>query len=119
MTYESVSRRTYVGVFAALMVLLIASAWVAQYSFGEWNLIVAVGISVAKTALIMLFFMHLIHASRLTRLIALGGLLWFGFLIILTFSDYGTRGWRTDALPEYHERAVDRATDRLSLPITR
>ena len=108
MTAASLSHRTYTQVFVALMILLALSVWVAQLSLGRWNFPVAMGISVAKTALIVLFFMHVLHATPLVRLIAFAGLLWLVIAGVLTFSDYLTRDWNAGGAPRFYEAAVDR-----------
>ena len=50
--------RTYVLTFAGLMALLGLTVGAGYVDLGEFNLAVAMGISVAKTLLIVLFFMH-------------------------------------------------------------
>jgi cytochrome c oxidase subunit 4 len=42
--------------------------------------------------LVALFFMHIRHSTKLTRLVVLGGLLWLGILLVLSMSDFVTRG---------------------------
>jgi cytochrome c oxidase subunit 4 len=44
---------------------------------------------------VVLFFMHVKYGTRLTRVVIIGGLFWFGILIALTMGDYLTRHWRT------------------------
>ena len=104
-----ISRKTYTIVFVLLMGLLILSVFAAQFELGDWNIVIALGISVAKAILITLFFMHVISSSALVRLAAVGGLLWLGLLLILTLSDYRTRGWGTPVPTEYHATPLDRA----------
>ena len=48
-----------------------------------------------KATLVVLFFMHVKESTRLTWAVVAGSLFWFGILIVLTMSDYLTRGWRT------------------------
>jgi cytochrome c oxidase subunit 4 len=43
--------------------------------------------------LVALFFMHVRHSTKLTKLVVLGGLLWLVILLMLTLSDFTTRGW--------------------------
>jgi cytochrome c oxidase subunit 4 len=54
---------------------------------------VALGIASIKMLLVALFFMHVRHSSKLTKLVVAGGLLWLGILILFTLSDFFTRGW--------------------------
>ncbi len=83
----------YIGTFIALMVLLIATTGLAYIDFGALNLPIALTISVAKTLLIILFFMEVRHASRLTWLFAGAGFFWLMILLGLAMSDYATRHW--------------------------
>ena len=57
------------------------------------NIAVALTIAVIKAVLVMLYFMHLRYSSRLTTLFAAAGVFWFGILLVLTLSDYLSRGW--------------------------
>lgn len=84
--------RTYLAVFAALMVLTAATVWVAYFDFGAWNDVVAMVIAVAKASLVVLIFMHVRHSTPLTRLVVVGSILWMVFLVALTLADYQTRG---------------------------
>jgi cytochrome c oxidase subunit IV len=73
---------------------LLALTWTLGYvNFGLFNLPIALGISFAKTILIMLFFMHIKGSSRLLHLAAVTGLLWLFIMLLLTLSDYASRGW--------------------------
>jgi len=40
-----------------------------------------------------LFFMHVRYSTKLTRLVILGGLMWLAILLLLTLTDFATRGW--------------------------
>jgi cytochrome c oxidase subunit 4 len=55
--------------------------------------VVALGIAACKTLLVALFFMHIRHSTRLTKLVVVGGLLWLGILLFLTMADFVSRGW--------------------------
>jgi|SRR5690606_11353716 len=108
MTEKIVPIRTYATVFVALLVLLVASVVAAQFELGPWNTAIALGISVAKAVLILLFFMHFLYSSPLTRVVAVAALLWMGIGAVLTFGDYLTRDWTTVRWTEYDERVLDR-----------
>lgn len=86
------SKRNYILVFAALMVLTALTVYVAYFDFGAWNSIVAMGIAVAKATLVVLVFMHVRHSSPLTKLVVVGAMLWMVFMVALTLGDYFTRG---------------------------
>jgi cytochrome c oxidase subunit 4 len=83
----------YVGVFATLMVLTLLTVWAAYQHLGIWNTPVALGIATTKAALVALIFMHLKSSPRLTALVIGTSILFLGFLILVTASDYLTRHW--------------------------
>ena len=87
------SVKTYVGVLVALLILTFVTTAVARVDLGDFSVVVALGIAVCKMLLVSLFFMHIRHSNQLTKLVVLGGLLWLGILLVLTLSDFATRGW--------------------------
>ena len=86
------SPRFYVLIFVALIVLTFVTVWVAEIDLGAANDVVALTIAVTKALLVMIFFMHLRHSTRLTVLTALAGFFWLAILILITMSDYVSRG---------------------------
>ena len=86
------SVKTYALVLLALLVATILTAFVATLDLGPFNIIVALGIAVAKMLLVALFFMHVRYSTNLTRLVMVGGMLWLAILLLLSFVDFGTRG---------------------------
>ena len=91
---QHVSLATYLVVFAALMILLIITVAVAFFVHaGDLNLIIALVIATIKAALVVLFFMHVKYASRLTKIFVCAAFLWLAILFALTFADYLTRNW--------------------------
>ena len=93
MTEHIDSIRTYTLVLLALLVLTAATTLVAFVDLGEFSVVVALAIAVCKMLLVALFFMHVRHSTKLTKLVVLGGLLWLVILLMLTLSDFTTRGW--------------------------
>ena len=89
--------KTYLAVFVALLVLTLATWLVAQVDLGWANDVVALTIAVTKALLVLWFFMHLRYSTRMTVLTAVAGFFWLGILLVLTLSDYLTRG--SDLLP--------------------
>jgi cytochrome c oxidase subunit IV len=87
------SIRTYTLVLLALLVLTAVTTLVAFVDLGEFSVVVALAIAVCKMLLVALFFMHVRHSTKLTKLVLLGGLLWLAILLMLTLSDFTTRGW--------------------------
>jgi cytochrome c oxidase subunit 4 len=77
-----------------LLVLTAVTVGISRLPMSEeWHLTIGLAIGVAKALLVILFFMHVIHSSRLTILVALGALLWLAILIVLTMNDYFARDW--------------------------
>ncbi|MEO6871602.1 MAG: cytochrome C oxidase subunit IV family protein [Chthoniobacterales bacterium] len=80
------------------LMALLALIWGMGYvNLGEFNLVVALAIAVAKMLLIVLFFMNQSGESRILQLSATVGVLWLFLMFTLTLSDYLSRGW--DAMP--------------------
>jgi cytochrome c oxidase subunit 4 len=95
---ETTPMKTYIAVFAALMSLLIVTVFVAYLPWDKWNMkgfsvVVALAIATIKALLVVLWFMHVIHATRLTKIFVIAAFLWLGIMFIFTFSDYLSRGW--------------------------
>jgi cytochrome c oxidase subunit 4 len=88
-----VPRRVYFAVFIALIVLTATTTAVSFLDLGPWNTVVALGIAFLKATLVVLFFMHVKYSPRLTQVTIAGGLFWLAILILLTLSDFMTRGW--------------------------
>ena len=82
---------TYIMVFLALAVGTIVTWAASTVDLGMWNTPIALIIATIKAVLVILFFMHVIHSTRLTWVIVIASFLWLGVLFVLTFSDYLTR----------------------------
>jgi cytochrome c oxidase subunit 4 len=80
-------------VFAALLTLTALTVGVTYIHLGRFNLVIALLIAITKASLVVLFFMNVKNSSALTKLFVVAGLFWMGLLILLTFSDYVSRGW--------------------------
>jgi cytochrome c oxidase subunit 4 len=94
MEHHIVPVRTYVLVWLALIVGTFTTYYVAEYiDIGPWNILVALLIATTKMWLVIYFFMHVKFNDALTRLFVIGGFIWLVILIVLTMSDYMTRGW--------------------------
>jgi cytochrome c oxidase subunit 4 len=85
--------RVYVLVFLALVVGTAATVAAAFQDLGVLNNVVALAIAVAKATLVILFFMHVAHSTRLTKLVVVGGFFWLLLLFLFTLSDYLNRDW--------------------------
>ncbi|MFO0788849.1 MAG: cytochrome C oxidase subunit IV family protein [Pirellulales bacterium] len=84
---------TYTLVLAALVVLTLLSVGLSFGNFtAAWHLTIGLSIAACKAALVGLFFMHLLESPRITWLVVIVALFWFGVVLLaLTFSDYLTR----------------------------
>jgi cytochrome c oxidase subunit 4 len=83
----------YFAVFLALAAGTILTVIASRIDLGWANTPVALAIATIKAVLVILFFMHVIHSTRLTWVIILGAFLWLAVMFVLTFSDYLTRAW--------------------------
>lgn len=86
------SVKTYASVWLALLALTAATTAVSYVDLGSFSVVAALTIAVAKMLLVALFFMHVRHSTRLTKLVVVGGLLWLAILITFTLADVWTRG---------------------------
>jgi cytochrome c oxidase subunit 4 len=89
------SLTTYWVVFFALMVLLIATVAAAfiPHQGGVFNVWIALAIAAIKATLVILFFMHVVEANRLTKLFVAGTFIWLVVMFAFTFTDYLSREW--------------------------
>jgi len=83
----------YFSVFFALALGTILTVAASRVDLGIWNTPIALIIATIKAVLVILFFMHVIHSTRLTWVVVIGSFLWLAVLFVLTFADYLTRGW--------------------------
>ena len=90
-------KSTYYAIFGALMVLTAITVGVAFIHLGSLNFPVALAIAILKATLVILFFMHVKYSSRLTKMIVGMAFFFLAILLLLTLTDYGSRGWYTSA----------------------
>jgi cytochrome c oxidase subunit 4 len=93
MTNHVDSVKTYTIIWIILLIGTAVTTVVAHVDLGPFSVVVALAIAACKTLLVALFFMHIRHSSRLTKLVVAGGLLWLGILLLLTMADFVSRGW--------------------------
>lgn len=92
MTTIAPSKTLIFGTYAALLVLLAASAIAASAPLGSTvKTVIALGIAAGKTALIFWIFMQLRYQRGLIRIVAFAGFFWLSIIGVLTFADYLTR----------------------------
>ena len=92
-TVHVVSWRLYVGIFIALCVLTTSSVVVTGFDLGPFNLFLALAISVAKSTLVVLYFMHARYSPKLTGVVIAAALAFLTILVFLTLADYVSRPW--------------------------
>lgn len=92
-TGHVVSVKIYLAIFVALMVLTFVTVEASTHDFGELNTVIALTIACIKATLVVLFFMHLRYSERLIHVIVVASFFWLALLIVITTSDYFSRGW--------------------------
>ncbi len=86
--------KMYFAVWAALIVGTFITYEAAFLELGAFNSVVALVIASIKATLVVLFFMHVYHASeRLTKLVVIAAVFFLLLLLGLTMTDYATRMW--------------------------
>jgi cytochrome c oxidase subunit IV len=85
--------KVYAVVFASLLLLTGITVAVARLDLGALNVAAAISIAILKSTLVILYFMHVRYSSHLVKVFVCAGFLWFVIMIVLTISDYMTRGW--------------------------
>ena len=93
MSQHVVPVRVYLLVFAALVIFTGITVEAARHDFGALNTPVALGIATTKALLVILFFMHVKYADKLTWVVVASGFVMLGFLLLITLADYASRGW--------------------------
>jgi cytochrome c oxidase subunit 4 len=86
------SVNTYFLVFAGLIVLTVVTTAVAFVDLGAMSAVAALAIATCKMLLVALWFMHVRHSSRLTKLVLVGAVLWLAIMLSFTMADILTRG---------------------------
>lgn len=91
-THHVTPIKTFAGVFFALLILMVLTVYAAEgmHLTGILGNVVAMFIACSKATLVVMFFMGVLFATRLTKVFALLGFIWVTLLGI-TFCDYFTR----------------------------
>jgi cytochrome c oxidase subunit 4 len=85
--------KVYLTIFLTLMAMTALTVAAAYVHLGALNTLVALSIASFKATLVVLYFMHVRHASRLTKLVVVTGLFFLAILLGETMIDYATRMW--------------------------
>jgi cytochrome c oxidase subunit 4 len=83
--------RSHLPPLIGLFILLALTCASSYLRLGAGNLALTLGISMAKTALVVFFFMELRKPEILFRLAAFVGILWLVIYFMLILTDYSTR----------------------------
>ena len=83
--------QTYFKVFGALMFLTVFTVLASKVDLGSFNIILAMLIAIMKSALVLLFFMHLYYDNKTNLLFFLGSVLFLIVFISFTYFDVAYR----------------------------
>lgn len=94
-----VSLKLLVGVWAALLLLTALTVTIAQYDFGELNIVVALTIAVIKGSLVVLYFMHMRWEQPFNAIVFIVSIAFLALLIGFTLLD--STMYEADLIPGY------------------
>jgi cytochrome c oxidase subunit 4 len=83
----------YLGIFGILMVGTALTVGAAYIDMGFMNTAVALAIAVTKATFVVLYFMHVRWASRLTWVVIAASVFWLLLMFSIGMTDYMSRGW--------------------------
>src|ERR1700690_959924 len=92
MDAHATAESPYAKVRGALLVLTVITVVAAGFSFGSWNVIIALGIASVKASLVALFFMHLRHDKPMSAVIFVTGAAVLGVFLMVCTLDSNARG---------------------------
>jgi cytochrome c oxidase subunit 4 len=93
MAEKESSLREYVSVYLALMILLGLTTGLAFVDLRGLSATVALVIAATKALLVILSFMHVRTASRMTQVFVVAGFYWLALFFAGTLGDVLTRPW--------------------------
>ena len=79
-SHHIIPLRTYLNVFAALIVLTFVTVAASRIDFGALNAVIAFAIASVKALLVLAYFMHLKYDNMMNRVIIASGVF---FLLVL------------------------------------
>lgn len=83
--------KSYIAVYVALLLLVVATVGAAMIPLGSLSFPVMIGIAFTKAFLIMWIFMHVKNESSLVKIFAFLGIGWMSILFVFLMADYLTR----------------------------
>jgi cytochrome c oxidase subunit 4 len=81
----------YFVVWVLLLLFTALTYWTGRMHLDKWALPLALTIAIAKSTLVVLFFMHLYEEKGANRLVMITSFLFVALLITLTVADVATR----------------------------
>jgi cytochrome c oxidase subunit 4 len=90
-SHHIIPLRTYLNVFAALIVLTVVTVVASRLEFGAFNAIIAFGIASVKAVLVLAYFMHLKYDNMMNRVIIASGVFFLLVLYMFVLVDDITR----------------------------
>ncbi len=100
MTTNASETAIYRRVYLALLGLAAATTALSFVDLGVFSLPAALLIAAAKTALVVLYFMHVRFSSAITKLFSGVAFAFLAILLALTLSDVLSRSWLAPARSE-------------------
>jgi cytochrome c oxidase subunit IV len=91
--HRIITPKTYIAVFATLLVFTGITVGAAYVDLGILNPVVALAIASFKAVVVILFFMHVKYQSKLVKMTVGAGFFTFLVLITMTLTDYMSRAW--------------------------
>lgn len=91
--------RVLIGVWAALIVLTWITVSATNFDLGNGNIVLALLIAVAKSAIVALFFMHLIYDKPFNAVIFISATLFV--MLFISFVLIDTKENKADMIPGY------------------
>jgi cytochrome c oxidase subunit 4 len=109
-TFHVIPIKTFVAVFFALFVLMVATIAAAEFLHLNTYLMNAIarGIAITKATLVVMYFMGVKYATQLSKIYALAGFVWVT-LMGITFCDYVTR--KDEVAPQWLPGAMSPVTN--------
>jgi cytochrome c oxidase subunit IV len=104
-----VSPKIYFAIFLTLMAGTAATVWAAFQNFGKFNIVIALAIATFKATLVVLYFMHARYSPKRTQLVIVCSIFWLAILLVLTLTDYRTRGQDLSLLAPPADSTLPRA----------
>ena len=92
--HHIVPLKTYMLIFAALLICTVITVAIAFVDLGFLNTPVAIFIAMIKATLVIWYFMHVKYSPKLVALFAFAGFFWLIIMFSMTMQDYYTRGWQ-------------------------